>query len=418
MNTNIFEDTDGAVIILTWAVLSRTIAGCLHRRALANPNNRLGNMGRDLVREIVRVAYQASIDANYATLFQVFGRRITNWFETLQVPHQRLTLNVLPERIELIRVNGVNGGDEVIFEIVFDLHSDSLNVVMEEEFFTHFINPDIPGNVGLTYNTLHGGAFHGFQRLSDGNFDNPDDEGWHFTREIDFPREIELLHRLIDAAMPDMNRARYPSPYSFSVIARNLRDKHAAAGLIAEIRTGRRGREWALTIGNGKFKVWVVYYGSSMELTLYPTHLFKQNMVEEIEVEGIEVEGIEVEGIDVLSTLTLHHTDAEGEAKHYGFQYAQTATRTTTGDDTSAPRIYSRYELKDMPTDEDSMYDMTSILEAAVKIGSINSTNSTNATNSTRANHSNATCPHCGREVGEGGTIGAACAECARLGQA
>lgn len=397
---NIHVDTDGTAIFMAWAVLFETIAGCLHERALANPNNRLGSMGRDIVRIIARVTFQVLIDENYETLFQVFGRRITNWFETLQVPHQRLTLNVLPERIELIRVNGGNEGDEVILSVLFDTRSDSLSVAMQEEFFTHFINPNIPGKNRLTYSTLHGGAFDGFQRLSDDDVDNPDDDGWHFILEIDFPREIELLHRLMDAAIPDMNRARYPSPYSFPVIARNLRDKHAAAGLIAEIRTGSSGREWWLTIEDGEFKVWVVNYGKSMEMTLYPASLFEQNMVEG------------------LSTLTLHHTDAEGEAKYYGFQYAQPKTRTTTGDSTETERIHGRYELKDMPTNEDSMKEMTSILEATVKIGSTNSTNSTNPTNSTRANHSNATCPHCGREVGEGGTIGAPCAECARLGLA
>ena len=403
MNSNIYVDTDGTAIFMAWAVLSETIAGCLHERALANPNNRLGSMGRDMVRMIARVTFQVLIDENYATLFQVFGRRITNWFETLQVPHQRLTLNVLPEKIELIRVND----GEVILDVLFDLNSASLNVAMQDQFFTHFIHPNIPGKNGLTYSTLHGDAFDGFQRLSDGK---TGDDGWHFILEIDFPREIELLHRLMDAAIPDMIRARHPSPYSFSVIARNLRDKHAAAGLIAKIRTGRRKREWALTIGDGKFKVWVVNYGKSMDLALYPDSLFKQNMVEEIEVEGI----------DALSTLTLHHTDAEGEARYYGFQHTQTKTSTITSD-TSAQCIFSRYELQDMPTNEDSMYDMTSILEAAIIIGSTNSTNPTNPTNSTnptRANHSNATCPHCGREVGEGGTIGAPCAECARLGLA
>lgn len=392
---DILIDMDGTVIMLDWQTLFLALAGCLHRRALTNPLNLLGNLGIDMVRSIARYTYRVSLNVNYARLCQVFELKMTRSFEGLESPctHLQLVTNGMNGR-EMILYN-MNSPKKAEFRIMYSIPG-RLTVIMEDvRFFRPFMEEDA---ARLTYHTLDGEAFTGFQEVQEADLTQelPVYGRRYFGIHVTFPGGVSLIHMLMEAAVPDLNRLTPPHPYCFAVIARNLRRRHAAVGLIAEIITSTPdhttapipGSDVGLVIGDSeKFNVSVDFHSRTMILKLYPASAFSQNM--ELEIE------------DGVAKLSLIHTIVSPQ-EFGGFLHHPNGVLDQGG----VRRDYNLgwYEREFESVEKQYMSLMERLVDAAVEIG-------TNHPNTTP------TCPHCGAEMGEGGSIGMPCAACTRLGR-
>lgn len=403
---DILTDVDGTVIMLTWQRLYFAVVGSLHRRALANPNNRLGALGGDMVRVITMTAYATSLNENYARLFQIMGQKLSMYFEDLACPHHNLQFDVFTEELMLYNVFGAG---QAALKAELTNGNRELIVTMESppyfENFLHYAN----GQDFLAYHAQNGNVITAFRQVQELDLTQgvPVDGRRYFQMLLNFPRDASLLCCLMTDAVPDLNRIVPPHPYSFAVIARNLGRRHEAAGLIIEITTSA-GEEVGLSIGdNENFNVSVDYHGATMNMALYPAGKFARNMelgrpVDEID-EIEETGGIGgIEGIESgLATFTLEHSTDEGPQRFSGFSHFRTGFIEKEG--VKCEYNQGWYERKGVPTDDLSMDWMEDLVDAVVAIGSRYPTTPT--------------CHHCGAEMGEGGTPGLPCAACTRLGR-
>lgn len=395
---DILIDMDGTVIMLDWQTLFVALAGCLHRRALTNPLNLLGNLGTDMVRFTARYTYRLSLNGNYARLCQVFELKMTRSFEGLEIPHAHLQLVT----------NGMNGREMILynmdsptkaeFRIIYDTPG-SLTVIMQDvRFFRPFMEEDADSFI---YHTLDGSAFAGFQEVQEADLTQevPVYGRNYFGIRVTFPGGASFIRMLMEDAVPDLDRLIPPHPYCFAVIARNLRRRHAAVGLIAEIITSTDhttgpipGSDVGLVIGDSeKFNVSVDFHSHTMNLKLYPASAFSQNM-EQVIVDGV-------------AKLSIIHTIVCPQ-EFGGFVYHQNGVL----DQGRVRREYNLgwYEREFESVEKQYISLMERVVDAAVEIGTNHPT--------TTPTCPTPTCPHCGVEMGEGGMAGMPCAACARLG--
>lgn len=382
---DIFNDTDGTVIMLTWPVLYLIIAGCLHRRALARTENILGTLGGDLVRNIARMAYAISLRENSPRLFQVFGRRVQQWFATAGPHASRLHMNVLQTEV-LLR----NNENEVLFEVLFE-DGDLTVTVSPHEFISPFLH--CTGGRTLTYHSLGGEAFEGIE--------NPIHNATFCAMFTEFPRDAARIRRLIEAIIPDLNRLEPPGPHSFPAVARDLRRRHVAAGLNATTTTRRlqiRGDGFGITLNYNEDE-------DTIDFCLCPAEVFEEYMKEDAKEEG-----------ETETTFTMTDPD-DKDAQYSGFLRRRTNTATSRRMDprptlTSLPPIH-RFDLRDEAIDEETMGFLENAVDSAVKVGMLHSSLISRASRPVQANP---TCHHCGVEVGAGGMADAPCTACAQRG--
>ena len=383
---DIFVDTDGTVIMLTWAMLSYTMAMCLHPRAL-DRGNLLGAMGRDIIRMITRVAYRTSIQDNYHRLFQVFGRRMTQRLEGQVYDRRRMRLQILPGSIIM-----TNPFHNLELHAIFDADKNALTVTLPYKFLHSFFSTG--ARLGNTYHAMNGGEFGGMELVET-------DLGAYYSKLIMFPSDIDTLCRLMEAAVPDLSRTEaHLKPESFPVVARDMQTKYTKLGI--SVKISRKGgayfkNENKIELLGSNFRVFVEYNGGIFKTTLSPADAFAQHMM------AGRV------GYNLQHGTHIFQGFKKGvNKKIQSFQIG----------------LGSWYEAETTIGGIGLGGGFRRLIDTAMAVGGVGSvemspqtiTGSLNPNLGARTITGSPNCPHCGAEMGEGGMSGAACAACRRLG--
>jgi hypothetical protein len=384
---DIFVDTDGTVIMLTWAMLSYTMAMCLHPRAL-DRGNLLGAMGRDIIRMITRVAYRTSIQDNYHRLFQVFGRRMTQRLEGQVYYRRMMNLQIRPESITM-----VNHKHEMELRVIFNADNEALTVTMTRGFIRYFVS-STGARLGNTYHAINGGEFGGMELVET-------DLGAYYSKLIMFPSDIDTLCRLMEAAVPDLSRTEaHLKPESFPVVARDMQTKYTKLGI--SVKISRKGgayfkNENKIELLGSNFRVFVEYNGGIFKTTLSPADAFAQHMMAG------------------RVGYNLQHGTHIFKGFKKGVNKKIQSFQTGLG---------SWYEAETTCGGIGLGGGFRRLIDTAMAAGGVGSVEmspqtiagSLNPNLGARTITGSPNCPHCGAEMGEGGMSGAACAACRRLG--